>query len=70
MTPTPHEPQADLALAVDAWRAMFGEKLPADETQMTDELFYQASEQANVVTLVVRRHGFAAFRSALEKRKR
>ncbi len=59
--------QDDLDLAVKAWRAMFGKRLPVDFHELNDELFQQASEQANVVTLVVRQHGFEEFLNALKR---
>ena len=59
--------ERDLTLAVDAWRAMFGKRLPHDFDDLNHELFQQASEQANVVTLVVRQHGFEEFLSALKR---
>jgi hypothetical protein len=57
----------DLQLAVNAWRSMFGKRLPRDFDELNEELFRQASEQANVVTLVVRQHGFEPFLSALKR---
>lgn len=59
--------QSDLELATQAWRAMFGERLPASFEELNDELFHQASEQANMVTLTVRRHGFEKFLTALKR---
>jgi hypothetical protein len=59
--------EADLQLAVKAWRSMFGDQLPASFDELNDELFHQASEQANLVTLTVRRHGFDAFLAALKR---
>ena len=57
----------DLAIAVDAWVEMFGLKLPVSEESLQDELFHQSSEQANVVTLAIRRHSYVDFRLALER---
>jgi hypothetical protein len=57
----------DLSLAADAWIGMFGPKLPVSEESLQDELFYQASEQANVVTLAIRRHSYVDFLQALER---
>ena len=59
--------ESDLELATRAWRAMFGERVPASFEELNDELFHQASEQANIVTLTVRRHGFEKFVSALKR---
>lgn len=59
--------ERDLELATNAWRAMFGERVPASFDELNDELFHQASEQANIVTLTVRRHGFEKFLSALKR---
>lgn len=59
--------EEDLARAVAAWRTMFGERQPRSEDELRDELFHQSSEPANVVALVVRRHGFEAFLKALHR---
>jgi hypothetical protein len=57
----------DLEFAARAWMQMFGARLPVSEDELNDALFHEASEQANVVTLAIRRDGYGAFRAALER---
>jgi hypothetical protein len=56
----------DLRFAANAWVEMFGATLPVSEDQLADELFHQASEPANVVTMAIRRHSYQDFRAELE----
>jgi hypothetical protein len=57
----------DLRFAAQTWVQMFGARLPISEDELNVELFQQASEQANVVTFAIRRHGYRDFRATLEQ---
>lgn len=57
----------DLEHAAKTWVEMFGRRLPSNEDELFDELFHQASEQANVVSMSIRRHSYPEFRAALEQ---